>query len=59
MHLLVKRAFLYGKSVSNKQIEAWWGQLRKGCADWWITYFKDMRDNGLYSDSNLFHVQCL
>lgn len=54
-----EKSFMYGKSVSNQRIEAWWGQLRKGCADWWITYFKDMRDRGLYCDSNIIHVQCL
>ena len=42
-------SFIYGKSVSNQRIEAWWGILRKGCSDWWINYFKDMRDCGLYS----------
>ena len=54
-----EKRFLYGKSVSNQRIEAWWGQLRKGCADWWITYFKDMRESGVYCDSNVIHVQCL
>lgn len=50
---------MYGKSVSNQRIEAWWGQLRRGCMDWWINYFKDLRDNGLYCDSDIFHTECL
>lgn len=54
-----ENSFLYGTSISDKWIEAWWGQLRKGCADWWIRYFKDMRDGGLYCDSDVIHVQCL
>ena len=54
-----ENSFMYGKSVSNQRIEAWWGQLRRGCAGWWIAYFKDMRDNGLYCDSNVIHVECL
>ncbi len=29
-------SFMYGKSVSNQRIEAWWGILRKQC--WWIRY---------------------
>ena len=42
------KSFLYGKSVANQRIEAWWGILRRGCSDWWIRFFKDMRDSGLY-----------
>ena len=53
------KSFMYGRSVSNQRIEAWWGQLRRGCADWWIEYFKNMRDIGLYCDSDLIHVECL
>ena len=52
-------SFMYGKSVSNQRIEAWWGQLRKSSTDWWINYFKDLRDRGLYSDSDILHVECL
>ena len=52
-------SFMYGKSVSNQRIEAWWGILRKGCADWWIRYFKDMRDCGLYCDDNVIQRECL
>ena len=54
-----EKSFRYGKSVSNQRIEAWWGQLRRGCMDWWINYFKDLRDNGLYCDSDIFHTECL
>ena len=53
------KSFMYGRSVSNQRIEAWWGQLRRGCAEWWIEYFKNMRDSGLYCDSDLIHVECL
>ncbi|KAJ7385288.1 hypothetical protein OS493_016362 [Desmophyllum pertusum] len=52
-------SFLYGKSVSNQRIEAWWGILRKGCSDWWIRFFKDMRDCGLYCDDDVVQVECL
>ena len=54
-----EKSFLYGRSVSNQRIEAWWGQLRKGACDWWITHFKDLRDRGLYCDANDVHVECL
>lgn len=50
---------MYGKSVANERIEAWWSQLRQGCADWWIKHFKDLRESGLYCDANVVHVECL
>ena len=52
-------SFMYGKSVSNQRIEAWWSQLRKGCTEWWINYFKDLRDRGLYCDADIINVECL
>lgn len=53
------KSFTYGKSTSNQRIEAWWGRLRQGCADWWIEFFKDLRDSGLYCDDNVIHCECL
>ena len=53
------KSFLYGRSVSNQRIEAWWAQLRKGCSNCWIDYFKSFRENGVYCDSNIIHVECL
>lgn len=50
---------MYGKSTSNQRIEAWWSQLRKSGADWWIKYFKDLRDLGIYCDGEIIHEQCL
>ena len=52
-------SFMYGKSTSNQRIEAWWSQLRKCNADWWIKYFKDLRDSGIYCDADMIHEQCL
>lgn len=59
INFLVKKSFLYGCSVSNQRIEAWWSHLRKIDTDWCINYFKDLRDQGLYDDSNPVHVECL
>jgi transposase len=53
------RSFVYGKSVSNQRIEAWWSFLRRECADWWINYFKNARERGIYNDGNNIHVECL
>lgn len=54
-----EKSFLYGRSTANQRIEAWWGLLRKSCTDWWIRFFKDLRDAGLYEDDNEFHIECL
>ena len=50
---------MYGKSTSNQRIEAWWSQLHKCNADWWIKYFKDLRDGSIYCDADMTHEQCL
>lgn len=52
-------SFMYGRSVSNQRIEAWWSILRRMNTDFWINYFKDLREIGLYGDDNILHVQCL
>ena len=52
-------SFIYGKSTSNQRIESWWSQLRRGCADWWISYFKDLEYRGLCCNENIIHVECL
>lgn len=59
MEMAGDKSFLYGRSTSNQRIEAWWGILRRGCADWWIGFFKDMRDAGLYTDNDPVQVECL
>ena len=41
-----EKSFLYGRSVSNQRIEAWWSYLRKTDTNWWMNYFKDLRDQG-------------
>ena len=28
-------------------------------SNWWINYFKDIRDTGIFNDSNPLHVECL
>ena len=56
---LDRKSFLYGRSVSNQRIEAWWSFLRNNDTDWWINFFKELRDVGLYCDDNPLHVECL
>ena len=53
------KSFMYGRSVSNQRIEAWWAFLRRSESDWWIKFFRDLRDSGVYCDGNAIHVECL
>ena len=52
------KSFLYGKSVSNQRIEAWWSFLKKSNASWGIDSFKDMRE-GIFCDHDPIHLECL
>ena len=54
-----RKSFLYGRSVANQRIEGWWAFLRRSETDWWINYFKDLRDQGLYNDDDPVQVKCL
>jgi hypothetical protein len=44
------------KSVSNQRIEAWWGTMRRQGIQWWISFFKDLKDNQEYDELNPLHV---
>lgn len=39
-YYVIKNAALMLNFYGTQRIEAWWGQLRKNAADWWIKYFK-------------------
>ncbi|XP_065909324.1 uncharacterized protein [Dysidea avara] len=54
-----EKSFMYGRSTSNQHIEAWWGQLRKNAAQWWMDYFKALRESGELDDSSEYHIDCL
>lgn len=58
-NLAGKKSFLYGKSVANQRIEAWWAFLRKSNTDWWICFFKDLTALGHFDNSNVIHIECL
>ena len=53
------KSFMYGQSTSNQRIEALWSILRRSNMDWWITFFKDMRDSGDFVDCNIFHREAM
>ncbi|KAG6171952.1 hypothetical protein E4U51_008021 [Claviceps purpurea] len=43
---------LYGESTRNIRIESWWRQLRKGCTDFWISYFARLCGQNLFRSEN-------
>ena len=45
--------------MSNQRIEAYWLQLRKSCTGWWINFFKDLLDPGVYGTTNYIHSECM
>ncbi|PFX16238.1 hypothetical protein AWC38_SpisGene19504 [Stylophora pistillata] len=51
--------FLTGRSTANQRIEAYWSHLAKDGPGWWINFFKDLRDLGLFIDSDPVHVDCI
>jgi len=51
-----QNAFIYGRSVNNQRIEAWWGILRRECAQFWINVFEELSDEdftGSFLDKSL------
>ncbi len=53
-------SFKYVCSTSNQRIESWWSFLRRyGGANWWINYFKDLRDSGVYNEAEPIQKACL
>lgn len=54
-----ENSFQYGRSTSNQRIEGWWSQLRRISTNSWINIFKDLRDRGLFDNSDPVQVECL
>ena len=54
-----EKSFQTGTSTSNQRIEMLWSFLMKNFTSFWRNLFKDLRDNGLFSNSNAFNVNCL
>ena len=52
-------SFLIGRSTSNQRIEAYWSQFVKDGPGWWMNFFKDMTDVGLYNSSDPVHNDCM
>ena len=51
--------FLFGKSIVNQRIEAWWSYLRKVFLQRWNNCFKDLIEEGLFDPSDEVDQECL
>ena len=40
-------SFLFGKSIANQRIEAFWPQFRRSYVDWWTQFFKRLVLHGV------------
>ena len=54
-----ENSFRYGRSVSNQRIESWWSMLRRSCTNWWINFFRDLVEQGIYDLSDVVQVECM
>jgi len=52
-------SFIIGRSTSNQRIEAFWSHLIKDGPGWWMNFFKDLSDTGLYNSADPVHVDCI
>jgi len=54
-----RRSFHMGRSTGNQRIERLWGSLCPNFTEFWRSYFKDMRDSGLFNDTDPLHIECI
>ena len=54
-----EKAHRYGPSTGNQWIEAWWFYFCQSRLTWWINFFKDLVDRGVFLPGNTFHEECL
>ena len=54
-----EKAHRYSPLTGNQWIEAWWSYYRRSCLTWWITFFKDLMDRGVFLPGNTLHQECL
>ena len=47
------------KVVPIQRIEAYWSKLRQGGGGWWMNFFQDLRDSGVFLDDDPLNKECL
>ena len=51
--------FLSGSSTRNQGIDSWLSILKRQNSAWWINFFKDLQDEGLFDPSLNHHKECM
>lgn len=51
-------SYAFVTSVRNQRIEAWWSYFKRNRAQWWMDYFSDLYDSGVYDPDNRFQRTC-
>lgn len=54
-----EKSHVYGASTSNQRIECWWSYLRRSRLTWWINFFKDLKEEGSFSEDNILQEEGL
>jgi hypothetical protein len=54
-----EKAHRYVASTANQRIECWWSSLRRSRTSWWINFFEDLSERGVYISGNIYHNECL
>ena len=52
-------AHVFGSSPANQRIEGWWSFYRRNRSTWWINFFKDLIDRGLFHPGNQLEEEAL
>ena len=52
-------AHIYGTSQNNQRIEGWWSFLKRSRMSWWINFFKDLMEKGIFNSGNQLEMEGL
>ena len=62
LHMLLTNGLgtpIFGRSTANQRIEAWWNILKKNTLHEYISFFRDMIDQGMYDTSDDLHREAI
>ena len=49
----------YVPSPRNQRIEGWWSYFRKSRTNWWMNFFKDLEERGVFNQAIELQSECL
>ena len=53
-----ERSHIYGSSHANQRIEGWWSFFRRNRSSFFIDFFKNMIDSGIYNPDDKLQLAC-